>query len=222
MAKNKLKRYGEIVEFKNVTDLSELRPGMEADLRGRWAAEIFGNPKPVTLELACGKGDYAVNLARLFPERNFIGIDIKGERLWVGSGTAQEQGLENVHFIRGRINFLPAIFATGEIDEIWITFPDPFLSNRRRTRRLTHPLFLDRYRQVLRPGGLIRLKTDSPELYAFTLETIASEGHEIIERIDDVYALPEVPELLRIRTYYENMHLEEGRTIRYVSFTLRS
>lgn len=221
MPKTKLKRYKEVQKFDNVTDLSHLRPGIKAERRGRWASEAFGNDQPLTLELACGKGDYALTLAERNPEHNFIGIDIKGERLWIGAGKALEEGLENVQFIRGQINLLNGFFSPGEIDEIWITFPDPFLSNRRRTRRLTHPRFLELYRQVLKPGGHIHLKTDSPELFAFTLETIAEEGHELLERIDDVYALPEIPELLKIRTYYENMHLEDSRTIRYLRFRLK-
>ncbi len=222
MSKNKLQRFQEIADFENVSDFSHFRPGMVSEHKEKWAKNVFGNDHPVTLELACGKGDYARALAAKDPARNFIGIDIKGDRIWVGAKAALQEELHNVHFIRGQINFLTSFFAAGEIDEIWITFPDPFLSHRRRSRRLTYPRFLDLYRQVLRPGGLIHLKTDSPELFAFTLETLAAQQHEIVTQVDDVYALKEVPELLRIRTYYESMHLEEGRTIQYVSFRLRS
>ncbi len=220
MGKQKVKRYSEVVEFENVLDFSAFRPGDEAGQKGSWSTDVFGNSNPITLELACGKGDYAIALAARYPDRNFIGIDIKGERLWAGAGTATEASLPNVRFIRGRIDHIAQFFGKDEIDEIWITFPDPFLKNRRRNRRLTHPDFLEKYRQVLRKDGFINLKTDSPELFEFTNEVIESQGLEKRVHIDDVYALEETPELLQIKTYYEIKHLEEGRTIRFVSFRL--
>lgn len=220
MGKEKLKRYREVVQFENVIDFSGFRPGSEADQIGRWSDEVFENSNPITLELACGKGDYAIALAARYPDRNFIGIDIKGERLWVGAQQAIDQGLNNVCFIRGRIDHITQFFGKDEIAEIWITFPDPFLKNRRRNRRLTHPDFLNKYREVLREDGFINLKTDSPELYEFTNQVIEANQFEVRSRIDDVYALEETPELLQIKTYYERKHLEIGRTIRFVSFCI--
>jgi tRNA (guanine-N7-)-methyltransferase len=218
MAKQKMKRYREVVNFENVSDFSGFRPGDRAEQAGKWASEVFGNDNPVVLELACGKGDYALGLAKLNPDVNYIGIDIKGERIWKGAGDALEQGLENVRFIRGRISYLDRFFAEAEVSEIWITFPDPFLKFRRRTRRLTHPRFLGLYKKVLSPGAPVHLKTDSPELYEFTRDTITRENLELISDHADVYALNPVPLWLQIRTYYEHMHLAEGRTIRYLKF----
>ncbi|GAA4301515.1 tRNA (guanosine(46)-N7)-methyltransferase TrmB [Compostibacter hankyongensis] len=212
MGHNKLIRFEEILHFPNVL----IYPEQQA---GRWA-EHFGNNHPVTLELACGKGDYTLALARRFPEENFIGVDIKGNRIWKGARTALDEGLRNVAFLRTQIGQLPAYFAPGEVKEIWITFPDPFLRKSKAKKRLTHPVFLHRYQQVLTPGGMIHLKTDSPELYAFTREVISENGCILAEDIPDVYALPAVPPLLDIRTFYESMHLAAGRTIRYLRFSL--
>lgn len=222
MGKEKLKRYQEVVTFEHVIDLSGLRPGDQAEMRSSWKEEIFGNNAPVTAELGCGKGDYSLALARRFPERNFVGIDIKGDRLWKAAQQAAEEQPENLRLVRGRVDHITQIFGPAELDEIWITFPDPHLKFRRRTRRMTAPGFLERYRKVLAPGALLHLKTDSAELFEFTLETLAKEGlsGNIEQRIEDVYALDPPPELLRIRTYYEQKHLQEGRTIKYLRFTL--
>jgi len=220
MGKEKVKRYQEVVKFDSVIDLSDFRPGHKFEDQGRWGECVFGNNNPVTLELACGKGDYAIALAQRYPYRNFIGVDIKGERLWTGAHAVKELELNNVRFIRGRIDHINKFFGPDEVSEIWITFPDPFLKNRRRNRRLTHPEFLELYRQILTKDGVINLKTDSPELFEFTLEVIDSQNLRKILQIDDVYALDKVPELLEIKTYYENKHLDEGRTIRFVSFRL--
>ncbi len=218
MSKDKISRYLEVATLENVTDLSHLRPGDEIELRGRWSQTIFGNEAPVILELACGKGDYAIEMARRFPDKNFIGVDIKGERIWKGAKVALAENLTNVHFVRAQVEYLSQIFGRNEISEIWITFPDPFLKYRRRTRRLTHPRFIDRYRNVLKEGGLVHLKTDSPELFRFTLEVIQELELTLHERIDDIYALGTVPELLQIRTFYEQKHLREGRVIRFLVF----
>lgn len=214
MGQNKLQRFAEIATFPNVLIYPE---GMQ----GKWH-QHFKNTHPVTLELACGKGDYTLGLARIFPDRNFIGVDLKGNRIWKGAKTALEAPLPNVAFLRTQIDKLDNYFAAGEIEEIWITFPDPFLRNSKAKKRLTHPKFLQLYQPLLAPGATINLKTDSPELYAFTLEAIGASGCTLLENIPDVYALPEVPPLLQIQTFYEGMHLADRRTIRYIKFSLPS
>ncbi|KAA2245266.1 tRNA (guanosine(46)-N7)-methyltransferase TrmB [Chitinophaga agrisoli] len=212
MGQKKLVRFAEIETFPNVLIYPEGMPG-------KWQS-FFGNQHPLTLELACGKGDYTLALARRYPERNFLGVDLRGNRIWRGAKTALEEPLPNVAFLRTQIDKLDRYFAPGEIGEIWITFPDPFLRQSKSKKRLTHPKFLQLYQPLLAPGAVIHLKTDSPELYAFTREVIAAVGCGLEEDIPDVYALPEVPALLQIKTFYEGMHLSNGRTIRYLRFTL--
>ncbi|TWI91984.1 tRNA (guanosine(46)-N7)-methyltransferase TrmB [Chitinophaga japonensis] len=212
MGQKKLQRFAEIETFPNVLIYPE---GMQ----GRWRA-FFKNTHPLTLELACGKGDYTLALARHFPERNFLGVDLKGNRIWRGAKTALEEPLPNAAFLRTQIEQLGQYFAPGEISEIWITFPDPFLRKSKSKKRLTHPRFLQVYQPLLAPGATINLKTDSEELYAFTQEVTAVCGCKVLEDIPDVYALPEVPPLLQIKTHYERMHLSNGRTIRFIRFTL--
>lgn len=220
MGKNKMFRYSEIRKFRNVHDLSHLRPNVACYEQGRWNEHFPDRDAPLTLELACGKGDYAIALAQMQPERNFIGMDLKGDRLWVGAAKALEMGLGNVRFIRGQIDHIAGIFGRGEVDEIWITFPDPYLREKKSRKRLTSPRFLDRYRKILKEGAVIHLKTDSPELFGFTLETIEGHGCKIIGISKDVHNDPNAGETLKIRTYYENMHLMEGKVIRYVGFVL--
>lgn len=211
MGQKKLIRFEEITTFPNVLIYPE-------DMPGRWAAH-FGHAYPLTLELACGKGDYTLGLARCRPQENFIGVDVKGNRIWKGAKTALDEGLSNVAFLRTQIDHLDRYFAAGEVADIWITFPDPFLRQSRAKKRLTHPRFLHLYHRVLAPGGRIRLKTDSPELFAFTLEVIRETGCILHRRVEDVYAAPPEP-LLRLQTFYEQMHLRAGRTIRYLEFSL--
>ena len=223
MGKDKLKRYEEVVRFEQVIDLSYLRPGDIYEHRGRWSSSVFGNNHPIIAELGCGKGDYSLALARRYPDVNIVGVDIKGDRLWKAAQRADGDDLPNLRFVRARVDHITQFFGSGELSEIWLTFPDPYLKYRRRSRRMTAPNFLERYRQVLAPEGLIHLKTDSPELYAFTLETLEEEGlaHQLKRRIDDVYAVSDAPELLTsIQTYYETLHLEKGRRIKYLSFAL--
>lgn len=212
MGQHKLERFAEIETFPNVLIYPE---GMQ----GKWK-EFFKNEHPLTLELACGKGDYTLGLARLYPEQNFLGVDLKGNRIWRGAKTALEEPLTNAAFLRTQIDKLDNYFAPGEISAIWITFPDPFLRKSKSKKRLTHPKFLQLYQPLLAPNAVINLKTDSPELYAFTQEVIAAVGCELLQDIGDVYALPEVPPLLKIQTFYEHMHLLDGRTIRYLQFRL--
>lgn len=219
MAKNKLRKFRDIARFQNVfeyTDFDDHTPGP----KGRWHREIFKNDNPIVLELACGKGEYTISLARRFPHKNFIGIDKKGWRFWTGANTALKESLVNVHFLRIFIDHLDQYFGRGEVDEIWIPFPDPHLENSSLSKRLTSPKFLNIYRKILKPGSAIHLKTDSDQLYAFTLGVIESEGCEIIENISDVYAEKPDDPVLGIQTYYEKKHLSEGKTIHYVAFRL--
>jgi tRNA (guanine-N7-)-methyltransferase len=211
MGQKKLIRFEEIKTFSNVLVYPQ-------HMQGKWQ-EHFGRSGGITLELACGKGDYTLELARRFPEENFIGVDIKGNRIWRGARTALDEGLGNVAFLRTSIDRLDSYFLPAEVKEIWITFPDPFLRASKAAKRHTHPRFLHLYQRVLQPGGLIHLKTDSPELYAFTREVIAENNCTLLKDIPDVHGT-DSGELLRIKTFYENMHLENGRTIRYLRFTL--
>jgi tRNA (guanine-N7-)-methyltransferase len=210
MGHKKLIRFKAIGTFTNVLQNPK-------NMTNAWHI-FFGNNNPVTLELACGKGEYSVNLGRQHPGRNFVGIDIKGNRIHNGAKIALEEQLTNVGFLRAQIDHLHEFFGAGEVADIWIVFSDPFL--RKPKNRLTHPRFLRLYQQVLKPGGLIRLKTDSPELYQFTLETIAEQGCVIEEQIEDIYGKGLATGPLAIQTFYEKMHLAEGRTIYYVSFRL--
>lgn len=186
--------------------------------KGTWNSDIFKNDNPIVLELACGKGEYSVGLGEMYPNKNYVGFDLKGNRLWVGATNAREKKLDNVLFFRAYIDHLYDYFAPKEVDEIWIIFPDPQLKKDRK--KLTSPKFLDVYRPLLKPGATINLKTDSPELYAFTLETIEELGLRLHRNVEDVHRdCPDDPEL-QIRTYYEGLHLERGRTIRFLSFSL--
>lgn len=214
MGQKKLQRFAEIETFPNVLIYPEGMPG-------KWN-EFFKNDHPVTLELACGKGDYTLGLARMYPDQNFIGVDLKGNRIWRGAKTAMEEPLPNAAFLRTQIDKLNNYFAEGEIKDIWITFPDPFLRQSKAKKRLTHPKFLQLYQPLLAPGATINLKTDSLELYTFTKAVIAATGCKTLTDIDNVYALPDIPPVLKIQTYYEGMHLEDGRTIRYLQFQLPS
>ncbi|MBK9177320.1 MAG: tRNA (guanosine(46)-N7)-methyltransferase TrmB [Flavobacteriales bacterium] len=225
MGKNKLARFAENESFAHV-----IQPGFEElvqgrfPLKGQWNSMMFHRAAPLGLELGCGRGEYTLGLAALQPARNFIGVDIKGARIWRGAKNAAEQGLANVAFLRTHVDHITRCFGTHEVDEIWLTFSDPQLGKPRK--RLTSPLFLARYKEILKPNGLIHLKTDSPALYAYTLEMIAEHKLRIHEKSADVYAdvvhraSPEEQAILSIRTYYERMWLEEGRTIHYVRFDL--
>lgn len=210
MGHKKLIRFQAIEGFTNVLQYPK-------NMTNSWHV-FFGNKNPITLELACGKGEYSVNLGREHRDRNFIGVDLKGNRIYVGAKQALDEGLSNVAFLRTQIDKLTDYFGEGEVDDIWIVFSDPFL--RKAKNRLTHPRFLALYQKVLKPGGLIRLKTDSPELYEFTLETIAEQGCVIEENIADIYGKGLANGPLAIQTFYEKMHLADGRKINYVSFRL--
>ncbi len=218
MGKNKLLRYREIKTLENVVDLGHFRPGFEHELKGNWARTFFENESDIILELACGKGDYTIALAEQNPQTNFIGMDIKGERLWKAAKVCSQKQLDNTAFIRTQIDYLTGLFDENEVSEIWITFPDPYLKDSKVNKRLTSPKFLSMYKKVMKPGGKVHLKTDSPELYTFTLEMIEEYNLPMFKNIPDVYALSPVPDVLKIKTYYEKKHLEIGRTIRYLQF----
>lgn len=187
--------------------------------QGNWANGFFANDNPVVLELACGKGEYTVNLARLFPEKNFIGIDYKGNRIWRGAKTAIEDNIHNVGFLRIQIENLLDYFGPGEIDEIWITFPDPQPQLSREKKRLTSSRFLVMYHPLLKPGGIIHLKTDNDGLHAYTADKIAELGLKQHIRTEDLYNSPHADEVLSIKTYYEKKYLKDNKNINYLKFS---
>jgi len=212
MAQKKLKRFGEIKTFSNVLEYPE-------NIKGKWD-EFFKNDNEIVLELACGKGEYATGLAQLYPHKNFIGVDIKGNRLWVGAKFALENKLNNVAFLRTQIDKLTNYFAPDEVSEIWITFPDPQLRISKAKKRLTHPKFLRLYHQILTPGAKIHLKTDSPDLYEFTKLVIRLYDLQLIADIGDVYKMEKLTEELAIKTHYEKLDIAKSNCIFYVSFSL--
>jgi tRNA (guanine-N7-)-methyltransferase len=214
LGKDKLRRFAEIETFANVYQLDEGKP-----LKGEWAKTHFKNENPVVLELACGKGEYTVNLAKLFPEKNFIGIDYKGNRIWRGAKTGLEEGINNVAFLRIQIENLLDYFEAGEIDEIWITFPDPQPQDSREKKRLTFPAFLDRYQQVLKAGGKVNLKTDNDDLYAYTVEKVNELNLKVHKNTDHLYTSDLVDEVLSIKTYYEKKYLLHDKNINYIQFS---
>ena len=212
MGQKKLVRFAEIETFSNVLQYPK-------DIKGAWK-DFFNNDHPITLELACGKGEYTLGLAQMHAHRNFIGIDQKGNRIWVGAKKALQQGLNNVAFLRIQIDGINNFFAAGEVDEIWITFPDPQLRLSKDKKRLTHPKFLRMYQQLLKPGGIIHLKTDSPVLYNFTQRVIELYGCTVLEQTDNVYAQADLKPELSIKTHYEGLDIAGSNRIHYISFTL--
>ena len=212
MGQKKLIRFEEIRHFSNVLEYP-------SQMKGKWH-EFFGNNHPITLELACGKGEYAVGLGRLHPEQNFIGIDIKGNRIWRGAKTALEEKLDNVAFIRSAIDQVTNYFTAQEVAGIWITFPDPQLRESRSKKRLTHPRFLRLYQQFLAPGGRVHLKTDSPVLYRFTLEVINLFGLSLLYHTDNLYGGADVSAELSIKTHYEGLDIAGSQCIHYICFLL--
>lgn len=222
MAPNKLQKFSEMetIPFVFQYPFSRLKE-KGFPLKGKWRKEFFKNDNPVVLELGCGKGEYTVGLAARFPDKNFIGVDIKGARMWSGATQARDEDMTNVAFLRTHIEMIDSFFDGGEVDEIWITFPDPQMKKTRK--RLTSTRFIDLYRKILRPGGVIHLKTDSPFLYTYT--TIMLEANplalEIVKGTDNLYANPEgVDDILDIKTHYERQWLDRGLSIKYVSFRL--
>tara|TARA_Y100000815_G_scaffold270007_1_gene293802 strand:- start:17694 stop:18374 length:681 start_codon:yes stop_codon:yes gene_type:complete len=223
-SKNKLKRFKENETFKNVIQPTreELLKG-KFPLKGKWTQEFFKNDHPLVLELGCGKGEYSVNLARKYPEKNFLGIDIKGARFWRGAKTALEENLANVGFLRTQIELIEHCFAKNEVSEIWITFPDPQIKYKRTKHRLTNQEFLDKYRKVLQPNGQIHLKTDSEFMHGYTLGLLHGLGEDINYAHHDIYGSTGTPEeVTSIKTFYEQQYLDKGKKITYVSFQLAS
>lgn len=212
MGHKKLIRFEELLHLPNVLQYPE-------GMAGAWA-QHFGNSNPLTLELACGKGEYAVGLARLYAERNFIGVDLKGHRLWVGAKKAIGEGLHNVAFLRTQIDQITGYFKPGEVASIWITFPDPQLRRSKARKRLTHPKFLRLYQQLLQPGGTIHLKTDSPVLYRFTKLVIREYGCQLIDDTDDLYSRQQLTPEQQIRTYYESLDIAGSKRVHYLQFAL--
>lgn len=214
MGQKKLVRFEELKTFPNVLQFPE---GMQ----GQWH-QFFKNQNPITLELACGKGEYAVGLGQLYSQQNFIGIDLKGNRIWVGAKKALQQGLNNIAFLRTQIDQITEYFAPGEVDAIWITFPDPQLRMSKAKKRLTHPRFLRLYQQFLKPGGKINLKTDSPDLYNFTKLVILLYGCKLHTDLADVFSNDDISPELRIKTHYEGLDIAGSNRIHYLSFSLPS
>lgn len=222
MGKNKLRKFAEMEQFPCVLQYTFMRLQQEGfPLKGRWGADFFGNDRPIVLELGCGKGEYTVGLARRFPDRNFIGIDIKGARIYSGARIVNDEGIANAAFLRAGIENLDSFFAPGEVSEIWITFPDPQMQHVRR--RLTGARFLNLYSKVLVPGGAVHLKTDSPFLYAFTSRLLEHNSLQADFDTADLYgarpaSLPEY--VTDIRTFYEQQWLSRGKQIKFLSFRL--
>ncbi len=216
MGKDKLRKFAEVATFENVVQLDAGK-----EYKGQWASKFFGNDKPVILELACGKGEYTVNLAKMFPEKNFIGVDYKGNRIWRGAKTALEEGINNVGFLRIQIETILEHFAENEIAEIWITFPDPQPQESREKKRLTNPKFLERYKFILSADGIMHLKTDNDGFYAYTLEQIESLNLTKFKETTDLYKSNLVDEVLAIKTYYERKYLAVDKNINYVQWTFQ-
>ena len=219
-SKNKLKRFNQNLSFSNVIqpEREEVTSG-EFRFKGKWRQDFFKNDRPIVVELGCGKGEYSVYLAQQYPEKNFVGVDIKGARFWAGAKESLELGLSNVGFLRTQIELIDAIFEENEVDEIWITFPDPQIKFKRTKHRLTNPAFLDRYHTILKPEGRIHLKTDSEFLHGYTLGLLEGKGWEVDYAHHDVYGNPYSPKhVTAIQTHYERLFMEKGHLITYLSF----
>ena len=222
-SKNKLKRFRENETFSNVYQPTrdEVVNNTFA-LKGNWNKEVFKNNNPVVLEMGCGKGEYSVELARRFPDTNFIGVDIKGSRFWRGAKTAIEENLPNVVFLRTQIELIENCFALNEVDEIWITFPDPQIKYKRTKHRLTNEEFLARYKNILKPEGIINLKTDSEFMHGYTLGLLHGAGHNVLYANHNVYKNEGSPEVVTaIQTFYESQYLEQNKPITYIKFSLK-
>lgn len=222
-SKNKLRRFKENENFPNVVQPSREEVTEEHfKYKGSWNSSFFKKNQPIVLELGCGKGEYTVSLAKQYPEKNFLGIDIKGARFWRGAKTALEEDLDNVGFLRSQIELVNLLFGQHEVDEIWITFPDPQIKYKRTKHRMTNPEFLEKYRKVLKPGGVLHLKTDSEFMHGYTLGLLHGQGHEVLYANHDVYKNSYSPEeVVGIQTFYEKQYLEKGKPITYIRFRLK-
>ncbi|WP_299114598.1 tRNA (guanosine(46)-N7)-methyltransferase TrmB [uncultured Winogradskyella sp.] len=221
-SKNKLKRFKENETFANVFQPTrEELTDENYSLKGNWRKDFFKNNNPLVLELGCGKGEYTVGLAKRYLNKNFVGIDIKGARFWRGAKTALENNIPNAAFIRTQIELIDCVFAENEVDEIWITFPDPQIKYKRTKHRLTNLQFLERYRKVLKPNGLMHLKTDSEFMHGYTLGLLHGLGYEVLYANHNVYKLEGSPEeVTEIQTFYENQYLEKDKAITYIRFKI--
>ncbi|WP_298531050.1 tRNA (guanosine(46)-N7)-methyltransferase TrmB [uncultured Algibacter sp.] len=221
-SKNKLRRFKENETFKNVVQPTrdELVES-NFNLKGNWRSKFFKNDNPLVLELGCGKGEYSVALAEKYPNKNFIGVDIKGARFWRGAKTAIEEHIENVGFLRTQIELIDHAFAENEVDEIWITFPDPQIKYKRTKHRMTNAEFLRRYKQILKPDGVVNLKTDSEFMHGYTLGLLHGAGHEVLYANHNVYKQEGSPEeVTSIQTFYESQYLEQDKPITYIRFKI--
>ena len=222
-SKNKLKRFKENETFKNVIQPTREELVEKAFvLKGKWNKDFFKNDDPLVLELGCGKGEYSVELGKKYPNKNFIGIDIKGARFWRGAKTALEENITNVGFLRTQIELVDHAFAQNEVDEIWITFPDPQIKYKRTKHRMTNADFLQRYKNILKPDGIVNLKTDSEFMHGYTLGLLQGAGHEILYANHDVYKQEGSPEeVTSIQTFYESQYLEQNKPITYIRFKIK-
>ncbi len=220
MAKNKLQRFSEIRNFNNVIEIN-YDVIFNNKTAGCWQKDIFKNNNPIVLELACGKGEYTIGLAKKNPNKNYIGIDIKGERIWKGAKDAIDLNLDNVRFLRTRIEHLNLVFSENEVSEIWITFPDPFLKKSKSRKRLTSLRFLEIYKQILSKKSFIHLKTDSQELYEYTLDVLVKNKLRILENLNDITKNKKIRDL-DIKTYYEKKFNLMGKSITYIKFMLNN
>jgi tRNA (guanine-N7-)-methyltransferase len=219
-SKNKLKRFQENETFSNVIQPTRDEVTNSFPLKGKWN-EHFKNDNPIVLELGCGKGEYTVGLAKKFPNKNFIGIDIKGARFWKGAKTALDENLSNVAFVRTQIELIDQVFGKEEITDIWITFPDPQIKYKRTKHRMTNQKFLDAYKKVLKPNGTINLKADSEFMHGYTLGLLHGLGLEVLYSNHDIYKNEGSPaEVLEIQTFYENQYLEKGKAITFIRFRI--
>ena len=221
MGKDKLARFAAIKTFENVL---EYAMNQEFPMRGHWKKDFFNNDNPLILELGCGKGEYSVGLADLYPEKNFLGLDIKGNRMFIGARDALQRGMKNVGFLRTRIDFVEALFAENEVDEIWLTFSDP--QPQKPKKRLSSPIFINRYRTFLKPGGIVHMKTDNDLLFEYTMEQIEEHGYPVIDYRPDLYLSletetnPTQKQIFSIKTHYEQLFYGKGHVIKYVSFKI--
>lgn len=217
VGKNKLQKFDEMAAYPHVFQYPfAVLQEKGFELKGRWNELFFKNDHPVVLELGCGKGEYTVGLGRLFPEKNFIGVDIKGARMWSGAKESFEAGLTNVAFLRTHIELISRFFAPGEVAEIWLTFPDPQM--KKVNKRLTSTRFMRMYREILSGNGIVHLKTDSNFMYTYTCEMVRANGYPVLFGTDDLYRSGATDEILSIRTYYEQQWLDRGLNIKYIRF----
>ncbi len=221
VGKNKLKRFNDNKSYEHVVE-PHVKDFVAVDhpLKGKWHTDFFKNNNPIVLELGCGKGEYTIGLAKRNSDINYIGVDIKGARLWRGATTAFENGMKNVGFLRTRIELINSFFAANEVSEIWITFPDPQMKKKRTKKRLTSTTFLTYYQKFLKHNGVVNLKTDSTFLYNYTNKVAGFNSLEILRNTDDLYSEQWINEILSIQTHYEKLHIDDGDNINYISFVL--